>query len=491
LSLDTQDHYQVLGIGRDASPAEVKSAYRRLAKVHTPEDAPDRFREISRAFEVLSDPDARKRYDAEERLPVPVVLALQEAESLAEKDPAAAVAAAKSVLSAHGRSALVRFCVAQACLRAKHAKDAIDIAENLTREDPARPEYAHFLGDAYLADERIDDADRALKVALSLDANRLGVYLSLADAHNARSRPDDALLVLDRGLRLDDGATLRTLPLRTRKLMILAQNGRWDDMTRVVTAIQSAVPASDPDAAQHTAWQLCELAQRYDAASVYDVAKFLFDASVRIRPHPALAARSKELDEAAATARACRAAAADESVADWLRALMPQHFGGFLGEAAWKRQWQAIASRVAAQPKRADREWASFKRAHPAAAAAIAKQWRLLRGSSRTRPTAAKASFGGGVIVVFIAMAIGMVSRMNSRSDPPAPKYSSDEMFRDFERTRIESEKLIKSGQQRLGDTLLKALEDEEKRRGRPMTRDEQVEFLMDRTRVTPRPDRR
>src|SRR5512143_2961929 len=63
------DLYRVLGVARDASADEVKTAYRKLARKHHPDVNPgdqkaeDRFQEISFAYDVPSDPENRAPYD--------------------------------------------------------------------------------------------------------------------------------------------------------------------------------------------------------------------------------------------------------------------------------------------------------------------------------------------------------------------------------------------------------------------------------------------
>ena len=66
---EKRDYYEVLGLGKNATDAEIKSAYRKLAKKYHPDlnpgdkTAEEKFKEVNEAHDVLSDPEKRKRYD--------------------------------------------------------------------------------------------------------------------------------------------------------------------------------------------------------------------------------------------------------------------------------------------------------------------------------------------------------------------------------------------------------------------------------------------
>ncbi len=67
--MEYKDYYKILGVGKDATAGEIKRAYRKLARKYHPDMNPDdkqaeeRFKEINEAYEVLTDPKKRAKYD--------------------------------------------------------------------------------------------------------------------------------------------------------------------------------------------------------------------------------------------------------------------------------------------------------------------------------------------------------------------------------------------------------------------------------------------
>lgn len=218
LSLATS-YYQILGVVRTASAADIKRAYHGLAKRFHP----DRFRreadaallariesgfaQIAQAYETLKDSSSRATYDSK--------LLQQEAESRrahsAQPAPAESGASVRPSSPAHGPSAATpsfrakeKFQQGLSALQQGNNAFAISSLGEAARLDPTQPRYRAYFGQAMASDERLRrSAEAEFKAAIALDANNATYRVMLAELYNDLGLLRRAQSELERALTLE------------------------------------------------------------------------------------------------------------------------------------------------------------------------------------------------------------------------------------------------------------------------------------------------
>lgn len=213
------DHYQILGVVRSASQADIKRAYHGLAKRYHPDrfrrEADDAlmsriesaFAQVAQAYDALKDSSSRASYDAK--------LFQQEAASRAARasspSPAETRAASFSPAASGGQQAATAsfrakeiFQQGLTALQQGNNASAIASLGEAARLDPKEPRYRACLGQAMAKDERLRrNAEAEFKAAIALDANNAAYRVMLAELYNDLGLIRRAQGELERALTLE------------------------------------------------------------------------------------------------------------------------------------------------------------------------------------------------------------------------------------------------------------------------------------------------
>ncbi|MFQ3610792.1 MAG: DnaJ domain-containing protein [Fimbriimonadales bacterium] len=167
-----QNHYEVLGVPVSATADQIRKRYRELVRRYHPDvnpspEAKERFLQIQEAYQVLSDPERRRHYDALLRLgarPSPPSSTSRPANNPTRPTPPTA----PDGLRPETREAILQ---AERAFIQGRLLDALHWARQARRYQPRHPKSHEILGDIYTRQGLYDDALNAYTYALQLDPN--------------------------------------------------------------------------------------------------------------------------------------------------------------------------------------------------------------------------------------------------------------------------------------------------------------------------------
>jgi tetratricopeptide (TPR) repeat protein len=301
MQFEAQDHYQTLGVAKNADPATIKRAYYKLIREHTPESNPAAFQRITEAYQTLSNPEKRRAYDAEEKLDPDVEAELEAILADHGDIPEIAAALVADIVARHPSSKKIRRVAGVLHMSAEEHDEACEVLEGLCDLDPDDSHNLVLYGRALLGAHRGAEAVQQFKSAIVLDPHNYLAYLSISDHHIQRDEPAEAIGILERGLMAGSKLDAAVLPLLQRILMIQAQQHMWDAMNATAEKIGKLAPPDDPEARLFIASELAELITPYAEAKRPDVLHLIFDLIVRLDPTNEVARNHR--DELATGAR--------------------------------------------------------------------------------------------------------------------------------------------------------------------------------------------
>jgi len=192
--------YEILGLTPEATDADLKAAHRRAVKTHHPDVGgdPRKFQEAQRAYDILSDPDRRARYDATGVEDEPVVVSdMQRAQSAIAAQIVQFIGSADDLNTTDIVAAIRRVFLKQ---KATHVDACVIIDRRLARVDILRDRL-----------ERKNDEEGTLAALLS-ERER--------DLKSARAKEQSNIQVLDQALAMLEDYTYRLDPSPTEEAEI-------------------------------------------------------------------------------------------------------------------------------------------------------------------------------------------------------------------------------------------------------------------------------
>jgi tetratricopeptide (TPR) repeat protein len=290
MSEGEQNHYQVLRIERTADERAVKKAYFALVREFPPDSQPEEFKKIRAAYEVLSDPEARARYDAGDKdyleYGPEVAARLREIEAQLKEDAGdGAVGALSAFIAEHPDVAIAREWLGHAHLRSGNLEEALVEWKALCKKAPDDARHRLFKAVTLHRLEKFGPAEKAIRKACRLDPKALRYRIALIDMLASRGRHDDAIGEVDACLADHQAQFESVLTLELRRIDSLACLGRTREADAAIDRLFTRMREQrDPELGRYVASQLAGTAAKMFARKSMDDANALLERCLEVHP---------------------------------------------------------------------------------------------------------------------------------------------------------------------------------------------------------------
>ncbi len=286
--------YKVLGVERTADVRAIKKAYVALIRKFTPEAHPEEFKKIRAAYELLSDEDARARFDDGEKgyaeYGEDVAKRIADAdEALGKQQPELAREILLELAGKAPETVVVREKLAFSFLNGGEHEQALAEFDFLAKKEPENARHHLHRALALNRLERQAEVEVALEEARRLDPKDARIALATCDYYAATGRSAEALAVVDATVPLLPPGSGPVFILVLRKVETCALEGNVSGADRAIEELEALVSkASDPELGGFVASQLGSVAAKLFGSSRASLANHLlrrcerFDAASKL-----------------------------------------------------------------------------------------------------------------------------------------------------------------------------------------------------------------
>ena len=281
------DYFELLGVDRTASPDEIKRAWARQVRIHTPDKDPKRNHELNQAKATLLDPKARKAYEATLDYGEEIEDLLAEAEAAIEAEEwDDAVGPLKEVLALYPDDDATRFKLAVVLYRADRERESADVLWGLVRREPDSSLYYHWLGIvlAELGDTTV--AEWAHREACKFSQGDSEPFIALASFLAKKGRFAEAEQAIEQAVHADGKVDVSDLEALLELPLIHLVAKKYWMIGQDAQRIRQLLVGADSGLLEFASHRFRLIAHMLAEAERYAEAVLFLDAATQLAPLP-------------------------------------------------------------------------------------------------------------------------------------------------------------------------------------------------------------
>lgn len=277
--------YHTLGVPPSASPDEIKRAFYKLVREHSPERDPENYKVLREAYETLRNPKSRADYDSTQEYGGEIAGLLQAVEeAAAEADWETVEQFLKRALVLNPWSDGLRNQLGLALLRQGKAQEAAKVLSLLVEHEPDVGVYWANLGEAQSRYGQDDLAVKSFQRAIALEPYNAQPYMCIADVYLKREEYAAAIQWLEKAVDADNKTDFQDFDALFKMAIVHLLAGDLEKIVRVADRIRSLVP-EHPQASEYVAVRFIQVAVQLVEVRAFRQALYFAQAAKRFSPH--------------------------------------------------------------------------------------------------------------------------------------------------------------------------------------------------------------
>lgn len=278
-------YYDILEVDKKATSAQIKKAYFTMVRKYPPERFSEKFMEIRKAYEILSDEKTRAEYDNVINIPGMAKERFDTANQLFEQgENAKAIKILEELNKELPDILMIQSLLGEAYIANNNNGKAIKIFENLVKLEPNNASFAGYLAKSYLLRRWHKKAVNGFKRAIELDEDNISLWMGLSEAYIAGENTDKAKEILKELLqRKGEENQDFAISIYFNLFMIDFKNYNLEDMKENLEKLAN-VAVKHKEARENVAWLLFMIAEQMVGAQVFEPAKEILERAERIAP---------------------------------------------------------------------------------------------------------------------------------------------------------------------------------------------------------------